>query len=287
MSAFQDRFIPVADEVALHVREYPVAGDAGGLPVLCLHGLTRNAADFEDVAPMIAARGRRVIVPTMRGRGQSGRDPQPRNYHNEVYAADVQNVLDTLGVPRAVFVGTSMGGLITMVLNRDAPGRVAAAVLNDIGPVLHPAGLVRIAGYIGKATAFPDWDTLVAAIREAQGPQYPDADEAFWRSFARRNRREMPDGTVEPDYDAMIAWALLNSGRPAIDMQAAFVALAQKPLLLLHGELSDLLTNDEIPEMQAAAPEMVVAHIPRVGHAPMLDEPASRDALWRFLDRVP
>src|SRR6185295_16820883 len=145
IGGFEERVVATVDGLALYARDYPPLEPTTGLPVICLHGLTRNSRDFEVIAPRIAALGRRVIVPDMRGRGKSANDPDPAHYVPAVYAQDVLKMMDTLSIPQAVFVGTSMGGIITMVMATIAPDRIAGSVLNDVGPKLSADGLSRIA----------------------------------------------------------------------------------------------------------------------------------------------
>ena len=152
--SFADLTWTSQDGLTLHARDYAAARPVTGVPVICIHGLTRNARDFEDLAPRIAALGRRVLAVDVRGRGRSARDPQPLNYHPGTYAMDVVALLEATGIDRAVFVGTSMGGIIAMVLASIRPEAIAGAVLNDVGPELSPLGLARIGGYVGGGSAF-------------------------------------------------------------------------------------------------------------------------------------
>lgn len=288
MAAYGEHRIPVPDGLSLHLRDYPGQGARGGTPVLCLHGLTRNAADFEGIAPRIAAGGRRVLALDVRGRGLSDYDPDPARYRPDVYVGDVLDMLDALAVPRAIFLGTSMGGLMTMLTAQRAPERIVAAILNDVGPVLDPAGLARIAGYVGKAPSFESWDALIAAVKQTQAVAFPDADEAFWLRFARRLAHERSDGRVAFAYDPAIAQAFGAAPTgPAPDLMAAFSALAKKPVLVLRGAISDILAPDGLEAMRRVEPGLMVAEVPRVGHAPTLEEPVAYDAISRFLQRLP
>src|SRR3712207_6651095 len=159
MTEFDDRFWTSADGLNLYAREYAGSSGPARLPVICIHGLTRNSRDFEEVAPWIAARGRRVLAVDVRGRGRSNHDPSPANYQVPIYAGDMVALMTASGIARAVFVGTSMGGLITLALGAMNPGVVAAAVLNDVGPELSPVGLRRILGYVGGDKApVRTWD---------------------------------------------------------------------------------------------------------------------------------
>jgi pimeloyl-ACP methyl ester carboxylesterase len=285
--AFNELYHALEDGLLLSYREYPAAG--GGttrLPVICLHGLTRNAKDFEDVAPAIAARGRRVLVPSMRGRGRSSWDPKPERYTPVTYAVDVRGLLDALDIRRAVFVGTSLGGIVSMAVAATDPGRVAACVLNDIGAEIAPEGLARIRGYVGKGAPARDWAEAGERAREVNAVAFPrETDPAFWIAFAKRTRQQTPDGVVS-DYDPAIGQATAAPEGQAASLWPLFDALAPAPTLLIRGALSDLLTPVTVAAMLARRPDLAVAEVPDVGHAPMLTEPAAAEALADFLARV-
>lgn len=290
IGGFEERVIATVDGLALYARDYAPLLPVTGLPVLCLHGLTRNSRDFEIVAPRIAALGRRVIVPDMRGRGKSANDPDPAHYVPAVYAQDVLKLLDVLEIPQAVFIGTSMGGLITMVMVTIAPDRIAASALNDVGPKLSSAGLSRIASYVGRVQPIASWEEAAEAIRAINGSAYPERldDDAFWAAFARRTFHAREDGRLELDYDPHIALAFadFDEDAPAPDLAPFFQALAQKPMLCVHGAISDILTTEGVEHMRGLNPELITAEVPNIGHAPMLDEPEAWDALLDFLARV-
>jgi pimeloyl-ACP methyl ester carboxylesterase len=289
-AGFEERIIATADGLALYARDYAPREPATGLPVVCLHGLTRNSRDFEAIAPRIAACGRRVIAPDMRGRGRSANDPDPAHYAPPVYAQDVIALLQALSVPKAVFIGTSMGGVIIMVLAALAPDRVAAAVLNDVGHKLAPEGLQRIASYVGRARAAASWGEAADIMRVINGVAFPRrvADRVFWETFARRTFREREDGTLELDYDPAIAlaFAAAPADAPPADMTPLFQALTTKPVLSMRGAVSDLLSPAIIAEMRALMPDLEAVEIADIGHAPMLDEPQAWEALLDFLARV-
>lgn len=284
----EERTISNADGLALFVRDYAPSAPEQGLPVLCLHGLTRNSADFEHAATRIAALGRRVIVPDMRGRGRSQYDPQSARYQPAIYARDTLAILDFLGIGQAVFLGTSMGGIITMLVAASAPQRIAAAILNDIGPVLDPRGLARIGGYVGREGDFASFEEVAAAVRATQGAAFPDADDAFWMAFARRVAKVLPDGRVGFAYDPAIADTFAKpSDAPPPDLSPYFAGLAEKPVLLLRGALSDLLSADGVAAMRQIKADLVSVEVARVGHAPTLDEDAAVIAIEDFLRSVP
>ncbi len=284
VTAYEDKRIPVAGGLTLHARFYE-GGDK--TPALCLHGLTRNAADFEELAPKIAGTGRDVLALTFRGRGASDYDPDYLNYHPLQYRDDVLTAMDALNLPEAVFVGTSLGGITTMLVNESAPERVKAAIINDVGPELAPEGIARIAGYAGKTkTDVADLEEAAAEIRAVNGVAFPDADDAFWRQFARRTFRENADRSWTLAYDPNIGKALTEVGA-APDLWTPFESLKHKPTLIIRGGISDLLSPEIIEKMRAVHPNFDYAEIPNVGHAPMLTEPAAWDAIEGFLSRVP
>jgi pimeloyl-ACP methyl ester carboxylesterase len=288
-SDFSETFVDTVDGLKLYTRDYAPLMPQTGLPVICLHGLTRNARDFETVAPRIAALGRRVIVPDMRGRGRSAYDSDPAHYVPTVYAQDVLTLLDKLDVSEAVFVGTSMGGIITMVVAALAPNRIAAAVLNDIGPRLQTEGLTRIGAYVGRTPPADNWEQAVAAVRAVTNGVYPSrADDAqFWDAFTRRLFREREDGKFIVDYDANIALAFTDPETASpVDMSPLFQALAVKPVLSVRGALSDLFSAEGVAHMKSLKGDLETVEISDVGHAPIMDEPAAWDAILDFLARV-
>jgi pimeloyl-ACP methyl ester carboxylesterase len=276
------------DGLSLFARDYAGGGGEVRLPVVCMHGLTRNSKDFEDLAPRIAAMGRRVLVPDVRGRGLSARDPNPANYHPKVYARDVAGLLDSLGIPSAIFLGTSMGGIITMTLAAVRPGLVAAAILNDVGPEIAREGVARILGYAGKGARIDSWADAVAYLRRTSSAAFPAFSDTEWDRFARRTFREGANGP-ELDYDPAIGGQLSMPGRlTTFIARMLFRRLARKrPTLLLRGALSDIITADIAARMAKAAPAMEVVVVPNVGHAPLLDEPVAVDAIARFLRTLP
>lgn len=290
IGGFEERVIVTLDGLPLYARDYPPLLPETGLPVICLHGLTRNSSDFEVIAPRIAALGRRVIAPDMRGRGKSANDPDPAHYVPAVYAQDVLKLMDELNIMRAVFLGTSMGGLITIVVSTMAPDRIAASVLNDVGPKLDVTGLSRIASYVGRSQPVASWEEAAAAVRAVNGAAYPGRvdDEAFWLAFARRTFRQREDGLLETTYDPHIALAFMDfdDEAPPPDLTPLFGALAQKPLLSVRGEISDILGEAGVAAMRALKPELDAVTVEGIGHAPMLDEPEAWDAVLDFLARV-
>jgi len=277
------------DGLSLFARDYAGGSGQARLPLVCLHGLTRNSKDFEEVAPRLAAAGRRVLVPDIRGRGRSDRDPDPRNYRPSTYARDVLALLDRLGIARAVFIGTSMGGIITMAIAALRRRAIAAAVLNDVGPEIGRGGIERILSYAGKSAGVGDWREAADYVRRINAVAFPCNSDSDWAAFARRTFRE-EGGRPVLDYDPAIM-APLSKGPPKTRSLAAsllFRRLARsRPTLLVRGALSDLVTRDIADRMKRSAPGMKVAVVPEVGHAPMLTEPEAASAIDEFLSSVP
>ncbi len=290
IGGFEEKVVATVDGLSLYVRDYAPLLPETGLPVLCLHGLTRNSRDFEVVAPRIAALGRRVIAPDMRGRGQSANDADPAHYVPAVYAQDVVSLLDALHAPRAVFLGTSMGGIVTMVVATMAPQRIAAVILNDIGPKIEAAGLAHIASYVGRGRPLSSWSEAADAVKAVVGDAYPDRadDAAFWDTFARRTYHAREDGMIEADYDSNIALTIIDpETTPLPDLTPLFQAIAPMPVLSVRGAISSILSADGVAHMRALKPDLATIEVPNIGHAPCLDEPEAWDNVLDFLARAP
>jgi pimeloyl-ACP methyl ester carboxylesterase len=289
MGDFVDRRWTSREGLSLYARDYAGRGGEARLPVVCLHGLTRNSKDFEDVAPRIAAIGRRVIVPDTRGRGRSAYDPQPERYDPKVYARDILGLMDQLGISRAVFLGTSMGGIITMMIAALRRRAIAAAILNDVGPEVDKAGVDRILSYAGKFRPIVNWEDAVSHVRLTSGSAFPNNSDADWKLFAERTFRD-EGGVPTFDYDPAIM-VPMSKGPPktrSLLGMLLFRRLARsRPTLLIRGELSDLLSERIAARMKRNAPSLETVVVPGVGHAPVLTEPAAVAAIDEFLARVP
>jgi pimeloyl-ACP methyl ester carboxylesterase len=281
MAEWTDRYWNSADGVKLHYRDHD--GDRERPPILCIPGLTRNARDFEPVADRFAGDWR-VISVDLRGRGASAFDPEPANYKPMTYVGDILKLLDQLGIADAVFVGTSLGGLCTMALAWTDRERIAGALLNDIGPAVDQAGIDRISGYVGHDIRFAGWDDAIDQISERNRDVYPDYGRAEWDRFVRRTCREDGDAVVF-DYDMQIA-ANFETATAAPEIWPFFKALEGRPVTILRGELSDLLSADVAARMATEMEDVELVTVPRVGHAPSFDEPESIEALERLLGRV-
>src|SRR5262249_21750069 len=158
----------------------------------------------------------------------------------------------------------------------------------DIGAEVDPRGLARIASYVGKSGPFASWDEMVAAVKTTQGPAFPGrmSDEAFWLTITRRVARERADGRIEFAYDPAIAQAFAAAPPgPPPSMMPLFQMLATRPVLLVRGAISDLLSAASVAAMKDAKPDMAFAEVPDVGHAPTLEEPEAWSAIAAFLAR--
>lgn len=277
------RYRSACDRLDLVARDYP--GDAGAPVVLAMHGLTRNAADFEPLVAHLAG-SYRVIVPDQRGRGLSQCDPDPENYRQDVYAADMLALLDGLEIASAALIGTSMGGLMAMVMHALRPSLAKAIVLNDIGPVLDQAGLTRIQGYVGPGGSMANWEHAAARTQAINGTAFPDYEPDDWAAFARRIARENADGTVAFAYDPAIARSMAGDEPSTVppDLWPLWDGMDGVPVLVVRGALSDLLSAETVAEMaQRHSGPYANVEVPRVGHAPILDEPIALNAIKAFL----
>ena len=284
MSEFSDRFWSSRDGLKLHYRDYP--GREDRVPVLCLPGLTRNARDFEGVAERLAGEWR-VLCPDMRGRGDSAYAKDSATYNPMQYVDDIALLLEDQGIARFAVIGTSLGGLMTMVMGMIMPQRIAGAVLNDIGPQIEPAGLARIKDYVGQGRSFPTWMHAARALEEIQGPAYPDYQIGDWLRVAKRLMTLGSNTRIVFDYDMKIAEPLANMDPDnQADLWPGIEGLADKPVLIVRGTLSDILSQNTLDEMQKRLPQAEVVTIARVGHAPTLDEPEAAAAIERLLDRI-
>ncbi len=285
MPGFESRFITAPDGLRLHVRDYgPRNSDR--LPVLCLPGLSRNAEDFEEVASALAddaAAPRRVLAIDFRGRGLSSYDPNTSNYAVRVETADVIAVITAIGAAPAIFLGTSRGGMVTMEFATVRPAAIAGAILNDIGPVIEPKGMMRIKSYVGKLPEPRDYEEGADILRRTSGALFPKFETADWIAAAHRMWRQ-ENGRYIAKYDAEIARTLdsITPDRPIKTMWAQFEALGQMPLLVFRGANSDLLSTETVQEMQTRHPDMDLYEVPDQGHAPLIAEADTIGRVVRF-----
>ena len=278
-----DRSWNSADGIKLHYRDY--AGPHDRPPIICIPGLTRNARDFEPVAEHFAGQWR-ILAIDLRGRGGSGFDPDSANYAPATYVADILKFLDQLGIADAVFLGTSLGGLCTMLLAASDAERIAGALLNDIGPVIDQAGIDRIGSYVGRDTRFASWEAAIDEARHRHEATFPKWGPSEWERYVRRICRE-DQGQIRFDYDMAIADNFVRAaGKPQIDAWPFFKALDGRPVTILRGAHSDLLSEETAQAMVSAIGDVELVTVPDVGHTPNLEEPESIAAIERLLARV-
>jgi pimeloyl-ACP methyl ester carboxylesterase len=284
MPNWTDRFWYSAEGLRLHYRDYE--GPRDKPPILCIPGLTRNARDFEPVAERYAGDWR-VICVDLRGRGMSEADPEPGRYAPPFYVADILKLLDQEGIADAVFMGTSLGGICTMLLASTDADRIAGAMLNDIGPEIDQAGIDRIGGYVGKEVTFNSWEEAITILADRNREVFPEWGRGEWERFTHRIMDETSDG-IRFEYDMRIAdnFRAATEGPQGANWHL-YESLAGRPVLILRGELSDLLAQDvadRMVEVLAGDAELVV--VPAAGHTPSLEEPEVQEAMDRLLQRV-
>jgi pimeloyl-ACP methyl ester carboxylesterase len=284
LPAFTDVFYDSHDlRVKLYARDYNRSGGGEGMPIICMHGLSRNSADFEVIAAHLSERYR-VIVPDQRGRGKSGWDSEPANYSPALYVQDMFKLMGDLGITRAALIGTSMGGIMAMIMGMIAPQAVIGMVINDVGPELDVTGLARIKSYVGKSPPITTWTEAAARARQTNAAAFPDYGDADWLAFAKRTYHEV-EGVPVSSYDPAISGAFDPDG-PVVappDMWGIWETLKGIPVLGVRGELSDLLSEPTFGKMLETHSAMRAVTVARVGHAPMLDEPEAMSAIDAFL----
>ena len=277
------------DNLRLHYRDYAGPADAeskGRPPIICIPGLTRNARDYEGVAARLAGDWR-VICVDLRGRGESGYAPDPMTYVPLIYVQDIERLLDSLGIRQFVSFGTSLGGIVTMLLAAADRGRIAGALLNDVGPEIDPAGLDRIRGYVGKSANHPTWLHAARALAEANGAVYPGWEIAEWLVMAKRLFRLTSAGRIVLDYDMKIAEPFRIPGNESgVDMWPTLDALGDAPVLVVRGERSDIFAAATAEKMVARLGNAEAVTVAGVGHTPTLEEPEAVAAIDRLLAKV-
>ena len=272
--------------LGLFARDYPAAEGAGSLPpLLMMHGLTRNSADFEPLITALQPQ-HRVIVPDQRGRGLSDYDPDPSNYRPDIYVADMWALLDNLGVSRAILIGTSMGGLMSMIMGAQHPERITGIVLNDVGPVVEENGLERIRGYVGGGEPATNWAEAAQRCAETNGSAMDEFSDSDWLAFAKRTCIELPDGTVKFAYDPAISEGMDEQDTTAVppDLWAMYDLLASIPIAVVRGEKSDILSALTVSQMgKCHNGKFMHTQVRGRGHAPLLNEPEAVALIEEFL----
>jgi pimeloyl-ACP methyl ester carboxylesterase len=282
--SYTENFWVSHDGLKLYTRVYPGPKPLAGT-VLCLHGLTRNSRDFEDLAPHLQYRYR-VIVPDVRGRGLSARDPNPQNYQLAIYLQDILSLLDSVDAQRVAVIGTSMGGLLAMMMAVGSRDRVSGVVLNDMGPEVDPAGLERIKGYAGRLPPPKNWDDAVAQTQSMFGNAWLNLCAERWSALTRRGYRQDGKGALNVDADPMIGEMLRAAPSATANLWPFWKALRGIPMLAIRGAQSDILSPATFAKMKAENPELMQLEVAERGHVPLLDEPECVAAIDAFLAQL-
>ncbi len=277
--SFQDIIFELPSGLKLYARDYSHDDKPA---ILCLHGLTRNSADFEPLADYLA-QDYRLIIPDQRGRGRSDYDPDPAHYRPDIYAADMLALLAHLGLSKTHIIGTSMGGIMAMIMHAVSPKLIQSCVLNDIGPQIEPEGLSYIKSYVGHDPVFDSWDEAAAAVAQSSAHIFPAYKPAEWMSFTRQLCKTDPRGIVFA-YDPQIAAPFKqDDGAAPPDMWPLFEAMSSIPLLIIRGQNSNLFSQACYEKMLAIHLNATGCITANIGHAPMLNEPEPQAAITRFL----
>ncbi len=283
--AYQDHFYRSSDDrLTLYARIY----ESDGPPLLLMHGLTRNSADFEGLAAHLAGRYR-LIIADQRGRGRSDYDPEPEYYTPATYANDMMTLINGLQINSLGLIGTSMGGLMAMMMAAAQPQRFDSLILNDVGPVVEQEGLDRIQSYVGALAPFESWQQAADHCRKVHGDVMVGYGDQDWLGFARRTCEQLPGGSIKFAYDPSISAGLSGNEQTAVppDLWPIWDQLTAIPTLIIHGGLSDIIARATIAEMQKRHSGPISAvEIAYRGHAPMLDEPAALAAIDPFLQDI-
>ncbi len=276
------------DGLKLFVRDYP--GPASPrLTVICVPGLTRNSRDFDELAPHLAQKYR-VLCVELRGRGKSEYAKDPMSYQPPVYVRDVIALLDAFQLKQVAFIGTSLGGIVSVALAAVMPRRLLGVVMNDIGPEIDTSGLTRIANFVARGYSGPTWDDAAKALLDLDGKIYPDWQHADWLKMARRRFTTAPDGSIKHDYDLNIAKPFgqaAQAGAAATSLWPFFLQLTDIPVLALRGAISDVLSPQTFQQMKERLPHLEQCTVANRGHTPYFDEPDAMRAVDDFLDRLP
>jgi pimeloyl-ACP methyl ester carboxylesterase len=271
----RSQFITSDDGLRLHVNVFGSRRQAS-VPVVCLPGLARTGADFDALA-MALSRDleppRRVITMDYRGRGRSDYDRNPLNYNLATELADLLSVITALDIGPAVFIGTSRGGILAMLLATARPTAIAGVVLNDIGPVIEVRGLARIKSYVGQLPEPSNFADGARILRQVFAAHFPKLSDDDWMAFAKRSFKEQ-DGRLVPTYDVRIAKTLegIDLERPIQPLWSEFDALSSRPVMVIRGANSDILSAATVEAMHARRRDMMAVEVPDQGHAPLLAE---------------
>ncbi len=264
---------------------HPPVEVPGAVPLICLPGLSRNTRDFADVGQALAANGRKVYALDYRGRGRSDWDPNWTNYSLPVEASDIALFLAQAALPRFAVLGTSRGGLHAMMMAAQIPREVfCAAILNDVGPRIELAALLEIRDSFAARRTYASFDEMAAALKSALVRDFPKIDDAGWLKFARQAGKVTAEGVIF-DHDPALDKPMeaITADTPWPELWPLFAPLLDRPVLVLRGANSRLLTQGTLQEMAATHPDLSSLTIPDEGHAPLLWDSLSQRAIDDFL----
>ena len=280
---YSDEYFTNPDGLKQHYRDYNLAPE-GAPTILCMPGLTRNAKDFAYIADHLKDRCRLICV-DQRGRGLSEWDPDPNRYSPTTYVGDMIALLSHLGLDEIITLGTSLGGLMTIMMNAMQPGVIKAAIINDIGPEIDPKGIERIKSYVGLGTPPETWAEAVAGVKKANPGVYPKFTDEDWLNYARALYDDI-DGKPVSQYDPAIRNNFdTNDDQSAPDLWPLFAQMHHIPMVVLRGELSDILAAGTLERMANEHPDLVPVTVPNVGHVPLMNEKVAQDAIDNLIQR--
>ncbi len=251
--------------------------------LLCLAGLTRNCRDFSFLAPHMS--DLRMIAMDYRGRGKSDFDANYMNYNILREGLDAIELLDHLGLEKVTLLGTSRGGLVAMALAASHPDRLAGVILNDVGPVIEPAGIAKIMDYVGNSPSSQSYDEAAQVLQTMMAPQFPGIAQDVWKQQVEHQYIQTDTG-LQLRYDPALRQALIEQAAitPAPDLWPLFDALSTIHTGVIRGANSDLLSKATVQKMHAHHPELISTEVPDRGHVPFLNEPQSLDLIRKILD---
>lgn len=279
---YEDGYWWSNDGLRLHYRDF--AGPVDRPPILCIPGLTRNVRDFEDVAARLAGQWR-IICVDLRGRGESAYAKDSLTYSPFTYVQDMEILIRELKIDRFILFGTSLGGIVSMVLGGAERDRLAGLLLNDIGPDIEAGGLARIRTYVGRGSGWPTWVHAARHLAETNGPIFPRYDLPEWLRMAKQLNRVTASGRIVGDYDSKIADAFNVPAEP-FDLWGALDMLKGVPSLIVRGALSDVLAKATVSKMIKRLGDAASVNVKNVGHAPSLCEPEAVSAIDALLARI-
>lgn len=283
---YEDIYFSGQGGISLHARDYKPKKEQG-LPVLCLHGLTRNCRDFEPLIDALPENlGIRFIVPDQRGRGLSA-TAEPQTYSPIVYAQDMWRLMEYLEVEEFLVIGTSMGGIMALLMSAERPSRIRGIAFNDIGPELQQEELNRIVAYLGEDMYVADWEDAVISVKAMQAKNFPDFTDEQWLAFARRMYTKHDNGDLKLDYDENIGIPVRSvaSASVPVNMWSMFETTKNAPILVIRGEVSTLFPHETLTKMKEQHPMCVAIEVPNRGHAPILDEPVAVTNIRSWISR--